>query len=266
MTPTAMRTHDWRLAADGRHLFARSWHPSDDPCHAPVLLFHDSLGCVELWRDFPQVLAEKTGRTIVAYDRPGFGRSDPHPGRLERDFVKLESRRTIPLLQRELGFARFIACGHSIGGGMAVEAAAHHRENCIALVTMGAQAFVEDVTRNGIILARKEFERPENMARLERYHGSKAGWVLDAWTTTWLSPDFADWTLDAAIGHRACPALVIHGELDQYGSSEHPRRIAGRAGHVEILGGIGHVPHREATAHVAGLIARFLAGIPVLDR
>ncbi|MNO06535.1 hypothetical protein D3C81_2283450 [compost metagenome] len=37
-------------------VFARSWHPhNEEPAEniAPIILFHDSLGCVELWRDFP---------------------------------------------------------------------------------------------------------------------------------------------------------------------------------------------------------------------
>ena len=58
----------------------------------PIVLFHDSLGSVALWRDFPAVLAQATGHGVIAYDRLGFGRSDPHPGRLSNDFVQTEAR------------------------------------------------------------------------------------------------------------------------------------------------------------------------------
>ena len=83
----------WIDTADGR-VFAKTWN-FDRDCEAgnePVILFHDSLGCVELWRDFPVKLARETGRAIIAYDRLGFGRSDKHPGRLGLNFVRDEAR------------------------------------------------------------------------------------------------------------------------------------------------------------------------------
>jgi hypothetical protein len=40
----------------------------------PVLVFlHDSLGCITLWRDFPELLAEKTVCNAIIYDRQGYG-------------------------------------------------------------------------------------------------------------------------------------------------------------------------------------------------
>ncbi|HBZ05569.1 MAG TPA: alpha/beta hydrolase, partial [Massilia sp.] len=56
----------------------------------------------------------------------------------------------LPALQRELDFGRFAAFGHSVGGGMAVHCAARHPEQCLALVTESAQAFVEERTLAGI--------------------------------------------------------------------------------------------------------------------
>ena len=46
----------------------------------PTIIFlHDSLGCIELWRDFPQKLAETTKCNILVYDRLGYGKSEPMP-------------------------------------------------------------------------------------------------------------------------------------------------------------------------------------------
>lgn len=251
-------TRDHRIRTDQGELFARTWSPAAGQDRPPILLFHDSLGCVALWRGFPAALASATGHPVIAYDRLGFGRSDAHPGRLDADFIAREGGTVLPLLRQRFGFARFIVCGHSVGGGMAVETAARHPGDCLALVTMGAQAFVEDRTLEGIRHAQRDFAQDDGLSRLARYHGDKAEWVLDAWIGTWLDPGFAGWTLDDAIRRVRCPVLAIHGERDEYGSDEHPRRIAGAGGEAEILPGIGHVPYREDEALVVDIVRRFL--------
>jgi pimeloyl-ACP methyl ester carboxylesterase len=261
--PVKIEEDESHIRIEGRRLFAKAWTPEVPEAGrlAPILLFHDSLGCVDLWRGFPGRLASTTGRRVIAYDRLGFGRSDPHPGRLEPDFIPMEVLRAVPQLFEQLGVTDFVACGHSVGGGMAVETAARCQARCRALVTIAAQAFVEDRTLAGIRAAQRDFQDPANLARLAKYHGDKARWVVDAWTQTWLSPGFADWNLDAALMAVRCPVLAIHGDLDEYGSEEHPRRIAAGRGTVQILPKTGHLPHREHEGLVADLVRRFLDGV-----
>jgi len=252
---------DAQLRLGEHRLFTRSWTSSDPEQNrrAPILLLHDSLGCVELWRSFPEKLAAATGRRVVAYDRLGFGRSDPHPGKLGVDFVADEGHSVIPQLCDRLGIGDFVACGHSVGGGMAIETAARWPQRCRALVTIAAQTFIEELTLAGIRVAERDFQDPDNLARLARYHGDKTPWVLDAWIGTWLSPAFAEWALDRPLAGVRCPVLAVHGELDEYGSARHPQRIAEGRGEALILPGIGHVPHREAESALVKAIAGFLA-------
>lgn len=259
---TSIDQRDALLRLGEHQLFTRSWmQPGLEASRpAPILLFHDSLGSVELWRSFPEKLAVATGRRVVAYDRLGFGRSDPHPGKLGLDFVADEGRSTVSGLCEQLGIGDFVACGHSVGGGMAVETAAQWPLRCRALVTIAAQAFVEERTLAGIRVAQRDLQGPGNLARLARYHGDKTRWVVDAWIETWLSPAFADWTLDRPLAGVRCPVLAIHGERDEYGSTRHPRRIAEGRGEALILEGVGHVPHREAEGTLVKAIAGFLAG------
>jgi len=246
------------------HLLARCWQTPGrdgdaDSC-APIVLFHDSLGCVELWRGFPALLAEHTGRTVIAYDRLGFGQSDRRTDRLGVNFIQEEAQRFFPLLREQMGFDRFIAFGHSVGGGMATHCAAMHA-SCEALITESAQAFVEDRTRAGIMEAQELFREPESRARLQRYHGDKTDWVLDAWIGTWLSPAFADWSLREVLPQVRCPTLVIHGSDDEYGSHLHPELIArsvGGTAQLEILAGTRHVPHREQESLVLRKVSDFL--------
>lgn len=261
----SVHTHDCRVDTDAGRLHARQWRPSSPDADAatPFVLFHDSLGCVELWRDFPARLAQVTGRRVIAYDRLGFGRSDPHPGTLDRHFVHDEANGGFRAVREQLGIADFIGFGHSVGGGMAIACAAAYADHCRGLITESAQAFVEDRTVQGIRAAQQQFAQPGQLERLRKYHGDKAAWVLHAWIDTWLAADFADWNLDDTLRHVACPVLVLHGEHDEFGSFRHPERIAALAAgpaSMHILADCGHVPHREQAEVVLGLIGDWLAG------
>lgn len=259
--PAAVHDREHFIRNGNGRLFVKEWQPDspDRTARPPVLLFHDSLGCVDLWRSFPARLAAATGRRVIAYDRLGFGRSDPHPGQLALDFVAAEARTVEPVLLDRLAVGDFVACGHSIGGGMAVETAAFFQARCRALVTIAAQAFVEERTLAGIRVAEEGFRDPAQFARLEKYHGDKARWAVDAWTGSWLSPAFAGWTLDAALAEVRCPVLALHGDRDEYGSQEHPARIAAGRGTVHLLPDTGHVPHREREDAMVEAIGTFLA-------
>ncbi|MHC6225201.1 alpha/beta fold hydrolase [Pseudomonas sp. X10] len=247
-------------------LFARRWVTTDGGGRAqkpPIILFHDSLGCIELWRNFPDLLCQATGHEVIAYDRLGFGQSDRYPGALPPDFIRDEAVRFFALLKQELRVDRFIALGHSVGGAMAANVAFLHPQDCIGLITIAAQAFVEDRTVDGIRQAQVYFQQPGHLQRLEKYHGDKAPWVLSAWTDSWLSESFSGWTLEEQVERVECPLLALHGDQDEYGSSLHPARIARlspQLGEYRILAGCHHVPHREAPEVVLEAVQGFLRG------
>ncbi len=242
-------------------LFVRLWAPTGQAAGAPIVLQHDSLGCVELWREFPEQLCAATGRRVVAYDRLGFGRSDARTGTLPLDFIADEARSFFPVLLEQLGIERCVVFGHSVGGGMAVHCAAGLGDRCEALITESAQAFVEDRTVQGLRAARELFQQPEQMERLARYHGDQAAWVLEAWLGTWLSPTFSGWSLQEVLPKVKCPVLAIHGADDEYGSARHPEmicRLAGGPAQLALMADTGHVPHRERPGQV---IAAVLAAL-----
>ena len=259
-----VETHDQRIATPHGALFVRQWRLHDAGNASPIVLLHDSLGCVALWRDFPEQLALATRRHVIAYDRLGFGRSDPHPGLLSASFIRDEAQEGFRAVREALGIDDFIAFGHSVGGGMAAGCAAAFPQACHALITESAQAFVEDRTLQGIREAQTAFAQPGRIERLGQYHGDKAECVLHAWMDTWLAPAFKDWTLDDSLRDVSCPALALHGDRDEYGSAAHPQRIVdhvrGPATQV-LLPDCGHVPHREQAAEVLELVVNWLADV-----
>nr|WP_231395086.1 alpha/beta hydrolase [Herbaspirillum sp. AP02] len=237
------------------------------PDRPTIVLMHESLGGLALWRDFPAQLSARLGCAVVAYDRYGFGHSAARHDRLSADFIATEARPWLAAVLQQLELAKVVLFGHSVGGGMAISAAPQLPRQVVAVITESAQAFVEERTLQGIRAARDNFADPAQVLRLAKYHGNdlqKARWVLDAWIDTWLDPGFADWSLDAALACVQCPILALHGDRDEFGSLAHPHRIAGPTGEVGaareclVLSQCGHVPHREQPEQVLQAVSDFL--------
>jgi len=250
------------VAVPNGEIFVRQWVPAEAQ-QTPIILLHDSLGSVAQWRDFPQELALSAGRTVAAYDRLGYGQSTPQKQPADIDFIEHEAGIYLPALASALGLSKYILFGHSVGGGMALTAAAKHPQQCLAVISVAAQAFVETRTLEGIRKAKAAFAHAVQFERLARWHGERAQWVLDAWTEVWLSPAFHDWSLNEVLAAVKCPVLAIHGDKDEFGSLAFPQQIInGVAGPSEmvILPDCGHVPHREQKSKVLNAVATFLSG------
>ena len=211
----------------GGRIFVRQWQPAETSnLTTPIILLHDSLGSVGQWRNFPEEPAIRTNRRVIAYDRLGFGHSSARTIRPSINFINEEAADVFPILIETLGIDRCVLFGHSVGGSMAIAAAGLNRNKVEAVITAAAQAFVEERTINGIQAARIAFQDPARFEKLQKWLGEKARWILNAWTEVWLSPQFASWSLGPFLSKVYCPVLTIHGDRDDFGSSEFPRRIA----------------------------------------
>src|SRR5487761_2166923 len=96
-----MSHYAWRpeiqqsLHINGVALEAQCWGPS--PAQAPTLvLLHEGLGCVALWRDFPQKLAAATGYGVFAWSRAGYGSSDACALPRPLDYMSREAADVVP--------------------------------------------------------------------------------------------------------------------------------------------------------------------------
>ena len=259
----AMKSKELKLITLNGQIFVKQWlHDSHIGVDKdPIVLFHDSLGCVKLWRDFPEKLAVATGRNVIAYDRLGFGESDTHPNNLTIDFIDNEIHESFEVIVRDLKINTFFVLGHSVGGAMALRAAHHYKDRCKGVITISSQAFVGKETLDGIREARKHFSDLEQLLKLKKYHGEKALWVLNSWIDIWLSKNFQDWTIEKTSPLVTCPILVIHGDNDEYGRTQHAMNIANLNQYhssVYIIENCGHIPHREHEQEVLERIQLFL--------
>lgn len=252
------------LDMDGVRYEYRQLPASADVSGPTLVLLHEGLGCVGLWKDFPDRLAAATGLAVFLWSRQGFGQSDPISLPRPLDYLEREA----PVVGRVLdaaGIGRCVLVGHSDGGTIALLCAARADAARIeAVVTMAAHVFVEDVTIVGIEDAKRIWEQGELRERLRRWHGSNVDGAFYGWCDTWLHPDFRDWNIEAALRAVRAPCLVLQGEADQYGTAAQvhaiARQVSGPAEEM-LLPGAGHAPHVDAPDAVIAAICDLLARI-----
>ena len=92
----------------------------------PLVLLHEGLGCVAMWRHFPEKLAAATGCRVLVWSRAGYGGSAPRPEPRGTDYMHREALDVLPKLLARLGLQRPVLVGHSDGGTSAVIHAAAH--------------------------------------------------------------------------------------------------------------------------------------------
>ncbi len=236
----------------------------------PLIVFlHDSLGCIELWRDFPAKLGEATNCNVLIYDRQGYGKSEPFDGTPRQlDYMEKEAD-VLNLLLTELGIDDAIMFGHSDGGSISLIAAAKYPQHIKGIITEGAHIFVEDISLNGIHEAINEYNTTNLKQRLEKYHGDKTEAVFWAWAGTWLKEEFHSWSIENFLPEVTCPVLVIQGENDEFGSIEQVNgivnQVSGEASKLVIPSG-GHNPHKEVpemvVEHCSMFIRKCIDGTP----
>lgn len=225
----------------------------------PIVLLHEGLGSVALWRDFPGELAHRTGRRVLAYSRFGHGASDPPNAPHSVRFMHDEAR-LLPEILDAAGIDRAILLGHSDGGSIALLAAAEYPTRVDALVLEAPHVFVEDVSIASIARTTAAYRTGDLRERLSRYHHD-VDVAFSGWSDVWLDPAFRDWNLEEFLPAIACPTLLIQGAQDEYGTLRQIDAIAGQvAGPVErlVLERCGHSPHRDQREPVLRAIAAFV--------
>ncbi len=229
-----------------------------------LVLLHDGLGCVAMWRDFPARLAVRTGCGVLAYSRAGYGGSSPCALPRPLDYMHQEAEQVLPGVLDAAGVGECVLVGHSDGASIAAIHAGRVRDLRVrGLVLVAPHFFTEPVGLAAIARARKAWERGALRAQLRRYHGDNVECAFRGWNDAWLDPAFAAWDIRDALRAVEIPLLVIQGEADEYGTLAQVEAVHEAAGPatVRLLPGCGHSPHRERPTRTLEAIAAFLLAI-----
>jgi pimeloyl-ACP methyl ester carboxylesterase len=232
---------------------------------APLVFLHEGLGCIELWRDFPERLCESVGRIGVIYDRRGYGESSRLDGKWPPDYQETEAMVYLPAVLDHCGISSAVLIGHSDGGSIALIAGAALSDRISGIITEAAHIFIEEITLAGIQEAVAAFRETDLPKKLARYHGDNTEAAFFRWADTWLDPAFREWNIEHFLQRIVCPLLVIQGVEDEYATEAQVTGIASQvSGPVETLmvPGCRHIPHLQAGEAVLNRMARFVAALP----
>jgi len=228
-----------------------------------LVLLHEGLGSVAMWRDFPSRLAHATGCDTLVYSRLGYGHSAPLTAPREVGYLHHEALHALPELLDNLAIARPILVGHSDGGSIALIHAGAGIRPVAGVVTLAAHVLVEDISVANIAAAGAAYETTNLRAKLARHHSDVDG-AFWGWNRIWLHPDFRAWNIEEYLPRIACPVLAIQGEDDEYGTMEQMRRIGAKVRDVELLEleDCRHSSHKDQPEAVLAAITRFVDRIP----
>lgn len=253
-----------RIPVRGLELEVGCWSPAGQPRGADLVLLHEGLGSLSLWRDFPEQLAAATGHRVWAWSRQGYGASGHDPQPRTPDYLEIEAREWLPATLAALGIERPVLVGHSDGGSIALLHGILFPGAQAGLIAIAPHSWVEGESLAGIRSAGQSWRDSLGKAggfraRLARHHGD-ADRVFADWHDTWLSPLFRDWDIRDRLAAITCPTLVVQGRQDEYATLEQIHVVRERVPGARevVIEDCGHSPHREQPAELLRSIGHFL--------
>lgn len=243
---------------------------------APTLVFlHEGLGCVAMWRDFPQQVADRLGAQCLVYSREGYGQSPERPPeqRWGVDWMQGQGQLVLPELLAHHRISNYVLVGHSDGATISLYHAAQAPKGLRGLVVLAPHTFVEPVAIQSIQAIRRVYESSSHAIdgltekgdsvlkmKLQKFHRS-ADSAFYGWNDMWTNSEFARWDMRQQLHNIIAPTLVIQGEGDEYGTMLQVDAIA-QSGIKSVselrLQDCGHSPHRDQTSAVLQALAAFV--------
>jgi pimeloyl-ACP methyl ester carboxylesterase len=233
------------------------------PQQNPKLVFlHEGLGCIALWRDFPERLCKAAGLNGFVYSRQGYGASDPIVLPRPIDFMHQEALNVVSPVLDAANINSAILIGHSDGGSISIIHAGSTKTTRVkSIVTIAAHVFNEDLTVKSIEKAKVAFKTTNLRDRLAKYHGDNVDCAFWGWNDVWLVPNFRQWNIEEFLPGIDVPTLIIQGTDDQYGTQAQIDAIQNGLSCVTetvMIGDAQHAPHIEQQEITIEAITNFL--------
>lgn len=269
------------VAVGDQMVHLRDEGPRDDPL--PIVLLHGTSDSLHTWDGWTQVLRQD--RRVIRFDLPGFGLTGPSAS---ADYSIDADVRFVVAVLDQLGIARCVLGGNSLGGQIAwqVALAEPQRVRKLVLVDAGgyplpprevplafrlaayapARVILEHILPRGLVLesVRNVYGDASKItpALVDRYYDM----ARRAGNRRALVQRLAIAAQDrsAHIRELALPTLVLWGGRDRLipVQSGHwfARDIAGAQ--LRVFDELGHLPHQEDPARTVAEVQQFLGSAP----
>jgi len=229
-----------------------------------IVFLHEGLGCVEMWKNYPQKLCNTLNVKGLIYDRAGYGKSEGDLTKRKANYLHLAVDELHQLLEQlNLLNHQIILYGHSDGGSIALLFASKYTHLVKSIITEAAHVFVEEETLQGISPAVQAFKHGK-LNGLKKYHGDNFEEVFYAWVNIWNNQSFKNWNIENEITKITCPQLIIQGQNDQYGTLKQVKSIEQNTkGKTTtfIPKNCGHSPFKEQENEVLKTVKYFFSSI-----
>jgi len=230
-------------------------------CARTIVMLHEGLGSIEMWKQFPARLACQTGARVLAYSRFGYGKSDALPAPYPAlEMHEKEAIEVLPALLRALSIESPILFGHSDGASIALIHAGNAPCDVSGVIVLAPHVFVEEMCLASIERARRTFIETDLREKLAPYHDDpeRAFW---RWNNVWLDPAFRQWNIEHYLATIKCPVLAVQGHEDEYGTMAQLERIACAVPNAQLLKlqACRHSPHRDQAELVLNASRQFVS-------
>lgn len=256
-----------RLAAGGKSLEGRCIGPPPERSRTIVLL-HEGLGSMRLWRDLPDRLAAATGHGVFAYSRAGHGDSDPVALPRPLDYMTREALDVLPAVLDAIGLRHGVLLGHSDGASIITIYAGSVQDHRVrGLVLMAPHFFTEPEGLRSIAEARTAYESGDLRERLARHH-QDVDITFRGWNEAWLDPGFEAWSIEDCIDYIRVPVLAIQGKADQYGTEAQIGALTERLYaplETVMLDDCGHAPFIDQPSLTLDAVSAFIARLDRIE-
>ncbi len=265
------------ITVDGLPVHVRDEGPRDDPL--PVMLIHGTAASLHTWDGWAAELSRT--RRVIRFDLPGFGLTGPNAA---GDYSMAYYVRFTAALLDQLGVARCVLGGNSLGGEVAWTTAHDHPQRVARLILVDAAGYRFDPAGLpvGFVIAATPLLRdsmkyllpPGTIERSVRYvYGDPAR------VTPELVAHYTDMALRAgnreALGRRLAvhftgretdikalrlPTLILWGGRDRLIPPEYAHRFAAdiAGSQLVLFESLGHVPQEEDPAATLVPVQAFL--------
>lgn len=239
---------EYELTAGGHGLAATTWGEVGKG-RPTIVMMHGGLDCITTWKDLPQVMAETSGCPVLAYDRYGYGRSEPLVGGREPSYRREEAGPVLAEVLRHFGINKALMFGHSDGGAMSVLAAAAHPQIVCGVLACSSTIAIDQFMVDAMVNARRAYEYDGLREKLQRHHGEGTDAMFWGCYNAWASPKALEWNMSAEIAAVRCPVSALFGNQDEYGWRPSAMALFEHGVmslEVIALAGMGHHPQQRA--------------------